>query len=415
MNINNKDISIIVIIFIVFILYLYLNNSIEPFTSNDEKKTLESKYQNIVTNLYQTIKNEIEIIDKNHSLIRSISNIFKNNSYNLKKISQSNNLRVHLNNLIKFNNNNISNYDDLLSALKEHKVESEFFNNLAQLYDNKKSLNLMYVNNNKKIIKILDVMRRHDWENNTMTDEDNSIFDDYDPIQVNREVKQKLQEIETDINKFSQNLSASNLFDSKFRNNLKEIFNHLKELNKNILIREEVFNINYLLNKLFELYQQNNNLTISNRLLNTYNNANERLKINMTKSIDEEIKSIEKLIDNRGNVLSDSVEVNYLNTADVNNNIVYNFCKKIRKLDKPNENNLMFIRFSKEFVEKKNKHIERLQKEIDNIQQELYKQEVNDFNSNKLRIEDQASKQYEAIMKAKENIENSKKFKVTIS
>ena len=145
----------------------------------------------------------------------------------------------------------------------------------------------MYVNNNKKIIKILDVMRRHDWENNTMTNEDNSIFDDYDPIQVNREVKQKLQEIETDINKFSQNLSASNLFDSKFRNNLKEIFNHLKELNKNILIREEVFNINYLLNKLFELYEQNNNLTISNRLLSTYNNANQRLKINMTKSIDE--------------------------------------------------------------------------------------------------------------------------------
>ena len=29
-------------------------------------------------------------------------------------------------------------------------------------------------------------------------------------------------------------------------------------------------------------------------------------------------KKVLKLIDNRGNVLSDSVEVNYLNTADVN-------------------------------------------------------------------------------------------------
>jgi len=136
----------------------------------------------------------------------------------------------------------------------------------------------------------------------------------------------------------------------------------------------------------------------------------------MTTEINSNIDKIKELMNDKPiNVLSNDVEVQYLNTVDVNNDIIHNFCKKIKKLDKPNENNLMFIRFSKEFVDKKNKHIERLHKEIDTIQNQLYEEEVNDFNSNKIRINDQASKQYEAIMKAKENIENSKKFKVNIS
>ena len=170
-----------------------------------------------------------------------------------------------------------------------------------------------------------------------------------------------------------------------------------------------------MVDKLYQLYEKNNSFDLSNNLVIKFNDANDVLKKNMKDSIENDIKNIRKLIDSdNGNILSDDVEVQYLNTVDLNNNIVYNFCKKIKKLDKPNENNLMFIRFSKEFVDKKNKHIQRLQKEIDDIQKDLYQQEVNDFNSNKLRIDDQSSKQYQAIIKAKENIENSKKLKVNI-
>lgn len=413
MNINNKDITIIIIIFIIFVLYLYLNNSIEPFTSNNG---MENNFQNIINNVFQTIKNELEIVNKNHNIVKSISNIFKNNSYNLKTISKSKNLRVHLNNLIKNNNNNIINCDDMISMIKNSNLDEELFNDIQRIYSNKKDLNTLFVNSDKLMLKVIDVMSKHNWETNEMTHgSDYSVFDDFDLTNINSSITQKQQEIEGNINKFLENLGTSSLFDSQFRNKLKDIFNYLKELNKNLIIRFTVFNLYHMVDKLYQLYEKNNSFDLSNNLVIKFNDANDVLKKNMKDSIENDIKNIRKLIDSdNGNILSDDVEVQYLNTVDLNNNIVYNFCKKIKKLDKPNENNLMFIRFSKEFVDKKNKHIQRLQKEIDDIQKDLYQQEVNDFNSNKLRIDDQSSKQYQAIIKAKENIENSKKLKVNI-
>ena len=413
MNINKKDITIIIIIFIIFVLYLYLNNSIEPFTSNNG---MENNFQNIINNVFQTIKNELEIVNKNHNIVKSISNIFKNNSYNLKTISKSKNLRVHLNNLIKNNNNNIINCDDMISMIKNSNLDEELFNDIQRIYSNKKDLNTLFVNSDKLMLKVIDVMSKHNWETNEMTHgSDYSVFDDFDLTNINSSITQKQQEIEGNINKFLENLGTSSLFDSQFRNKLKDIFNYLKELNKNLIIRFTVFNLYHRVDKLYQLYEQNNSFDLSNNLVIKFNDANDVLKKNMKDSIENDIKNIRKLIDSdNGNILSDDVEVQYLNTVDLNNNIVYNFCKKIKKLDKPNENNLMFIRFSKEFVDKKNKHIQRLQKEIDDIQKDLYQQEVNDFNSNKLRIDDQSSKQYQAIIKAKENIENSKKLKVNI-
>ena len=413
MNINKKDITIIIIIFIIFVLYLYLNNSIEPFTSNNG---MENNFQNIINNVFQTIKNELEIVNKNYNIVKSISNIFKNNSYNLKTISRSKNLRVHLNNLIKNNKNNIINCDDMISMIKNSNLDEELFNDIQRIYSNKKDLNTLFVNSDKLMLKVIDVMSKHNWETNEMTHgSDYSVFDDFDLTNINSSITQKQQEIEGNINKFLENLGTSSLFDSQFRNKLKDIFNYLKELNKNLIIRFTVFNLYHMVDKLYQLYEKNNSFDLSNNLVIKFNDANDVLKKNMKDSIENDIKNIRKLIDSdNGNILSDDVEVQYLNTVDLNNNIVYNFCKKIKKLDKPNENNLMFIRFSKEFVDKKNKHIQRLQKEIDDIQKDLYQQEVNDFNSNKLRIDDQSSKQYQAIIKAKENIENSKKLKVNI-
>lgn len=416
MNINSKDITIIIIIFVIFVLYLYLNNSIESFSSNSNN-VMENNFQNIINNIFQTVKNELEIVTKNHSIIKSLSNIFKNNSYNLKTISKSKNLRVHINNLIKHNNNNISNYDDLISMIKNSNVENQIFSDIIRIYNNKKQLDTLYTQNDTLMMEIFYLMSRHHWETNTKRNGvDYSVLDNFNVTNITKNINDKHQEIEGNINELLKNLSTSNLFDSQFRNKLTSVFSNLKELNKNLIIRFSVFNYYHMVDRLYQLYERNTSFNLSNNLVGNFNNSHETLKVNMTDAIEKNIKDIRKLIDdNSGNILSDDVEVQYLNTVDLNNDIVYNFCKKIKKLDKPNENNLMFIRFSKEFVDKKNKHIERLQKEIDSIQKELYDEEVNDFNSNKLRIDDHASKQYEAIMKARENIENSKKLKVNIS
>ena len=98
MNISHREITIIVIIFIIFLLYLYYTKSIEPFESN---KALENTYKDIIKNLYDNIESELNIINSNSEIMKSVCNIIKNNGFNLKKISQSQNLRMKINKMIE--------------------------------------------------------------------------------------------------------------------------------------------------------------------------------------------------------------------------------------------------------------------------------------------------------------------------
>ena len=87
MNISHREITIIVIIFIIFLLYLYYTKSIEPFESN---KALEDTYKDIIKDLYNNIDSELNGINNNSEIMKSVCNIIKNNGYNLKKnISKS--------------------------------------------------------------------------------------------------------------------------------------------------------------------------------------------------------------------------------------------------------------------------------------------------------------------------------------
>ena len=409
MNISQRDITIIVIIFLIFVLYLYYTKSIESFKSN---KPLENTYQDAIEYIYDNIENELNVIKDSSDVMKSVCNILKNNSYNLKKISQSKNLRVKINFLVKENTTMITYFNNIISKVENNNMNNNMFTTIKKIYIAKKELQEIYLETDKNLLSVLNLLGKNKWTSHT---EINSIFDDFNSAEVNKSIKELYQKIDTEINNLAGVIDASILEDS-FKTKFKNVFLEMKDLNKNLHIRNDTFNLYHTINRLHELYQQKKSFSLSSNFINSYNTSIDTYKVNMTGSINKNIEDIKKLVsDKPSNVLSNDVEVNYLNTVDVNNEIVHNFCKKINKLDKPNENNLMFIRFSKEFVDKKNKHIERLQKEIDTIQQQLYNEEVNDFNSNKLRINDQASKQYKAIMKAKENIENSKKFKVNIS
>ena len=412
MNISHREITIIVIIFIIFLLYLYYTKSIEPFESN---KTLEDTYKNIINELYDNIKSELIVINNNSEIMKSVCNIIKNNGYNLKKISQSQNLRMKINKMIENNLQIVEICQNMIDKVQKHDTK-DVFDIIKNIYMDKMELYNIFIENDKKLIKILEIMLNHNWETNEMSDIDSSIFDEFSSTEINKHIKECYQRINKEMTELIEVIDKTKLFESEFKDTFKQVFVNLKELNKNILIRRDTFNLYHIINRLYELYEQKNSFSLSTKFINSHNQSINIYKTTMTTEINSNIDKIKELMNDKPiNVLSNDVEVKYLNTVDVNNDIIHNFCKKIKKLDKPNENNLMFIRFSKEFVDKKNKHIERLHKEIDTIQNQLYEEEVNDFNSNKIRINDQASKQYEAIMKAKENIENSKKFKVNIS
>ena len=110
-----------------------------------------------------------------------------------------------------------------------------------------------------------------------------------------------------------------------------------------------------------------------------------------------------------------SKEISYLYSTNKNNNILLEFCKKLKKLNDVNESNLISKRFNAEYKNKKNIQIKKLEEEIDSIINSFTADEMNKFNAYMLRTNDHASKQLEAIYKAKDNIENSKKIKVNLS
>jgi len=112
-------------------------------------------------------------------------------------------------------------------------------------------------------------------------------------------------------------------------------------------------------------------------------------------------------------VVSDN-EFKYFNTVDKNTNMLQNFCKKIKKVDRPSNSNFLFKRLAKEYVVKKNNQIDKLNKEINQIMGEMTFKEAYDTNLYNLRTSEDAQKQINAIKEAKENIDTIGKFNINL-
>lgn len=117
---------------------------------------------------------------------------------------------------------------------------------------------------------------------------------------------------------------------------------------------------------------------------------------------------------NKGSILTIDNEFKYFNTVEKNTNTLINFCKKMKKIDKPKNNNYLFKRLSKEFIKKKNNQIEKLENEINQLMGEMTVTDAYNHNLYTLRTSDEAQKQINAIKKAKENIDSIGKFKINI-
>ena len=86
----------------------------------------------------------------------------------------------------------------------------------------------------------------------------------------------------------------------------------------------------------------------------------------------------------------------------------------MKKMDRPNNNNLIFKRMAREFVKKKNNQIDKLEKDISQIMGEMSVTEAYNHNLYTLRTSDESQKQINAIKQAKENIDSIGKFKINL-
>ena len=116
----------------------------------------------------------------------------------------------------------------------------------------------------------------------------------------------------------------------------------------------------------------------------------------------------------KGSIILVDNEFKYFNTVDKNTNTLVNFCKKMKKMDRPSNNNLIFKRMAREFVKKKNDQIIKLNEDINQIMGEMSIKEAYNQNLYTLRTSDEAQKQINAIKQAKENIDSIGKFKINL-
>ena len=101
---------------------------------------------------------------------------------------------------------------------------------------------------------------------------------------------------------------------------------------------------------------------------------------------------------------------NYINELGSNDSIVSLFCKKIKQLDTPNENNILYSKFYDEVISKNDNEIQKLEEHINKINKEEMMKHVNKKNMHKLKTHLSTKKQLEAINKSKNNINSNNKL-----
>lgn len=108
-------------------------------------------------------------------------------------------------------------------------------------------------------------------------------------------------------------------------------------------------------------------------------------------------------------------EKNYFERTKDRMNLESRLCEKLKKLDKPNKNNLILKRFTDDLIDKKNKYVSQLENKITDIQSLMTDKELADYETYMYRTNDQAKKQFKAIKQGISNIKNNNKVKINLT
>ena len=408
---NNIKYNIIIVIFVlIFIGYFYLENNF--FNYKNVKKTQEhfqsnniltSQIKTIFVNVFSNAKSINNNLGKINDNNLELQNIIKEENFIFLNIVNSKKFKHHLNKSISELNKNNKLYNDIITNLDTHSTIN-YFIKIRNYFATLKRLN-----NDYRLYYNTDF---------TITEDNN--------VQTEKILEKKIK---------IENMLV------KHHSNIQVIINNILDEIKKYSLTKNVFDF---LKKFFEFEKNKNDLQKSfmenNGLFTTLKNFNETYKknkklsklegkkvnnINIKKK--ETISAISLLLNNQSKFIEEGInfklfedekknkEIEYLYSANNNNNLLANFCKKIKKLDKPSEGNLITKRLHKEFKNKKDVQIKKLETQIDKLINSMTEDQINKYSSYVIRTHDQASKQYNAIQKAKENLDNAKKIKINVS
>lgn len=124
-------------------------------------------------------------------------------------------------------------------------------------------------------------------------------------------------------------------------------------------------------------------------------------------------KSINKIKDLLTFKTSNS-PIDILSNAQSMSNNLSLFCSKYRALNKPSEDKLILDKILKMKKEKKENQINTLTNNINKLQKDLLFDDIDKYNSYKLRTNNDSKKMMEGIVKAKKNIDNSDNIKINL-
>ena len=408
---NNIKYNIIIVIFVlIFIGYFYLENNF--FKYKNVKKTQEhfqsnniltSQIKTILVNVFSSAKSINGNLSKVNNNNLELQNVIKEENFLLMDIVKNKKFKNYLNKSISELNKNNKLYNDIITNLDTHS-SINYFIKLSNYFALLKRLNNDY--------------RLYFNTDFTIT-EDNMVQND--------KILEKKIQIEDILVKHHSNISV--------------IVNNILDEMKKYSLSKNVFDF---LKRFFEFEKNKNDsqkrLIEEHGLFTTLKNFNENFKNkkkinksdgrklnNISLKKKDTISAISLILNNQSEFIEEGInfnlfeqekknkEIEYLYSANNNNNLLANFCKKIKKLDKPSEGNLITKRLHKEFKNKKDIQIKKLETQIDKLINSMTKDQVNKYNSYVIRTHDQASKQYNAIQKAKENLDNAKKIKINVS
>jgi hypothetical protein len=441
-NLCNNDIIIILVLFIVFCIFLYMTNTtsknehfenITPLvTSNEVKEKYKTSFENFFV-LFKTHTASLKNLNDNYITI--ISNFNSDND--------NDNIRFTIK---KINSDLIELKTDLIKAEE----------NLDLNLDVDKEFNLLY-KNIKEIFKthllLFETPSDNDfinWSNNLNEDGtsnsnsnidncnklNNAIGKDADNIikYFYYNLNNKLDVIE------AKNIGQLNLIKINI-DNIKSITNKLN-FNKTFqpkLIGEstptEQSSLIAQKNKgAFDFYYEIINNMYNKNSVNIFNIIDTHTKCLGEDNYDNyklvknnmDLQSLNSSFEELGGKLKyyviDEIFIKKINTPEdhfiqtkAGLKLWQSFCENLKKLNKPNKKNLILKKFNIDLIEKKTKYIKQLEDEIFNIQNKMNDNELQAYDINRLRTNDQATKQYEAIKKGIDNIKNRNKIKINLT
>lgn len=198
------------------------------------------------------------------------------------------------------------------------------------------------------------------------------------------------------------------------KQHLLDLFSNQREIFKKINIRLMGFNLTetvvtlIILENVSDRFVQEKQISVreSNKIADDI--------VNLFTKENKILNNIQVYFVKKSSFMIDDNQFKYFNTMDKNTRVLSNFCRKIKQMNRPKNNSLLFKRLTREFIKKKNEQIDELNGKIDGIMNEMNVKETHNKNLYSIRTSEDAQKQINAINKAKENIANMGKLKINI-